>query len=249
MANVRSKMAVALALIALLSACSSGKTVNPEEPATVAELDAAVTTASQALLSNNGVAIIAGYFASDDPDSLFRYDWIDYRQDGALLAVYKYLDRDHTEALSWSAGNWMSAATSVEETHPWQSESLGQVAEVIPEIARLQAMTTQQTPDEGGATATKQTASDGSALWGVTVPTADGAGSTTREWIINSDGIVQFHRVTGDDLGDGATIIVVEYAVAGSDAAPIFVPVAGTPLVLDNIGIPDAVRDLETAEQ
>jgi len=246
---LRSKLSLVLVLATLLAACGSGTTIGPEEPATVAELDAAVTTASQALLANDRIAIIAGYYTTEDAESLFRYDWVDYEPDGDLLAVYKYLDHDRTEALTRSAGSWMTALVSADDTHPWQLHSTASLP-AIPALERLQAMATQATPEESGVTAAKQTASDGSALWTLTTPAADGTGTITSEWIVDADGFVVYHGVAaGQDPGDGATIIVYEYGITGTDADPVVVPAEGTPLVLDELGIPDTVRDLEDSEE
>ncbi len=244
------RLSIGLALVVLVTACSSGTTVNPEEPATIGDLDAAVQTASRALLARDAIPIVAAYFGVDDTEKIIRYDWVDYRTAGDVLAVFNFLDRSHIEGISHSGGRWMTALISAEETHPWQADSLGTPAEAIPAISRLEAMTTQQTADQSGAVATRQTASDGSTRWALTTPRDDGTGSLTQEWIVNPNGLVQFYRVSSDaGLGDGAGAIVFEYGVADAEPDPIIVPVEGTPLVLDELGIPQALRDVETLEE
>jgi hypothetical protein len=247
---VKLRLSIVLTLAVLVTSCSSGVTVNPEEPTTVAELDAAVQASSQALLAGAAVPIVAAYFDITDTEKIIRYDWVDYRTNGDLLAVYNYLERTYVEGLSRSGGSWMTALISDDETHPWQPDSLGTPAEAIPDIGRLEAMMTQSTADGTGVTAVRQTASDGSSRWAVTTPLESGTGSLTREWIINKDGLVQFYRISGDTgLVDGAGSVVFEYGVSNAEPTALIVPAAGTALVLDDLGIPQALRDLENPDQ
>jgi hypothetical protein len=64
----------------LVAGCSSSEPqVPPADSTTVAELDAAVRAASQALLDRPSVSMAVIYFGREDREEINRYEWIDYR--------------------------------------------------------------------------------------------------------------------------------------------------------------------------
>ena len=198
------RTAIAIAVLAsLLSGCGSdAPTTGPEEPRTVAELDAAVRAAAQKLLDRERVPIAVIYFGFDNPEQMVRYDWIDYRTDGRLLAVSKYLISESSFGLSLEGGRWAMALVSAEETHPWREEpTLDTVESVVPAVQQLIEMTTRTTPESSEADAalmnevTRQGASDGSELWSLVMPQDEDSTFATAQWLINPDGVLNFYRV------------------------------------------------------
>jgi hypothetical protein len=127
------------------------------------------------------------------------------------------------------------------------------VAEVLPSLGQLLDMTSQVTPEfaDHDATiaqiATRQGATDGSELWTLVEPRDAENALTTRQWIINPDGVLQFYRLYTEPLlldGDiGA--IVYEFGVVDEVPDPVIIPELGSQLRLAELGIPDALLDIE----
>ncbi len=245
---------VVLAIALFSAGCGSSQPeVAPEVPATLEELDAAVTAAAGSLLARESIPIAVVYFGFDDREEIVRYEWIDYRPGGDLLSVDKYLDRDLAIGLSRVANEWSLAKVAADETFAWRPEPVvGTPAEAVAAIGLLEEMSLQETSefsefdDTLRQTATRQSADDGSELWTLTVP-LDAEAVTTRQWIVNPDGVLQFYRVYTDriiftpDIGT----IIYEYGVADDDPEDVYRPTLGDPLRLDDMGIPPALRDLE----
>ncbi len=250
---------LSLLLIALLSIMLGGcgsdaPAAGPEEPSTVAELDAAVHAAAQKLLDRERVAIAVIYFGFDDPEQMVRYDWIDYRPDDAVLAVYKYLDADTSIGLSLSEGRWAIAQVSDEQTHPWREEpTLGPPVDVVPAVLQLIEMTERTTPESSETDAalinevTRQGASDGSELWTLVMPRDESSTFASAQWLINPDGVLNFYRIYSDavPLTASSGAIVYEFGAKDEEPDPLIVPALDTPLRLDDLGLPIALRNLE----
>lgn len=252
---MQSRLVAVFAIVLLLAGCggSSQPTAGPEEPATVAELDAAVQAAAQALLGSESLPIAVVYFDFTDREKIVRYEWIDYRRGGAVLAIDNELDASGAAALSRSDGAWRTASATADLAEPWRaSPDLGEPLNAIGSLALLDEMLDQTTPVATAHDAdidhevVRQGASDNSELWTLTIPYSDGL-VTTRQWIINPDGVLQFHRIFTDAAPFAGNVgtIIFEYGVDDSDAGPIIVPELGTPLQLDELGIPETLRDLE----
>lgn len=250
------RTAIAIAVLAsLLSGCGSdAPTAGPEEPGTVAELDAAVNAAAQKLLDRKRVPIAVIYFGFDEPEQMVRYDWIDYRTDGRVLAVSKYLITESSFALSLDGGRWAIAQVSTEETHPWREEpTLGTIENVVPAVQQLIEMSTRITPESSEADTalmnevTRQRDSDGSELWTLVMPRDEDSTFATAQWLINPDGVLNFYRVYSDavPLTSRAGTVVYEFGAKDEEPDPLIVPELGTPLRLDDLGIPIALRNLE----
>ena len=246
MADLRKHIALALALILTvgIAGCGNDITVGDVEPVTVTELDTAVQGAASAVLARAVIAVI--YFDAADPLRVLRYDWIDYRNTGQALAVYQHLDSDYTEGLILDAGSWITALDSPSDSQPWQVDSVtGLAMERLPALDQLTRMATTGRLDDVPETATRQTASDGSQLW--TLQTADA--DLVYEWIISPSGLLNFYRVfSSAGLESGAGTVIYEYGVSDADPDAIVVPAAGTPLLLDDLEIPPALRNLEEPE-
>ncbi len=246
------RIGLVIGLSLLLVACGTSEpTAGPEEPTTIAELDAQVRLSAQALLDKNSIPIAVIYFGFEDREEVVRYEWIDYRPAGDILAVTQSLSQEGTMALARSGGVWRSAMDTPQGVAPWdEDQTLGDSPVAV--ITQLEAMTTQTTPDsppgEPGLTheATRQLASDGSELWTLLVPHTDGP-VETQQWIINPDGVLQFYRLYMDTPFLGADIgtMVVEYGVEDEDPDPVVIPDLGTRLRIDELGIPEPLRDLE----
>ncbi|MDJ0952747.1 MAG: hypothetical protein QNJ81_03610 [Acidimicrobiia bacterium] len=245
---------VVLAVALLSAGCGSDQPeVAPAVPTTLEELDAAVTGAAGSLLARESIPIAVVYFGFDDREEIVRYEWIDYRPGGDLLFVDKYLNRDLAIGLSRVANEWSRAQVAADETFGWRAEPVvGTAAEAVAAIGLLEEMSVQETAEFSEfdetrrQTATRQSADDGSELWTLTAP-LDAEAITTRQWIINPDGILQFYRVYTDRIiftPDVGTIIY-EYGVADDEPEEVYRPTLGDPLRLDDMGIPEALRDLE----
>ena len=239
-------------LILLLAACSTGApAAEPGEPVTIAELDAKVQLSATALLERESIPIVVIYLSSEDQNEIVRYEWIDYRQGGDILAVTKPLNEEGASAVARSEGEWRSAADTPQGASLWEADpSLGENPVAV--IAELEAMTTQATPigseDNPGTTyeALRQVASDESELWTLLISRTDGP-NEAQQWIVNPDGLLQFYRLSSDPprFGEGIGTIVVEYGVTEEDPEPVAIPELGTPLLLDELGIAEPLRVLE----
>ncbi len=239
----------------LLAACGGNEpTAGPEEEATIAELEEAVGGAAMALLENESVPIAVIYFGYDDREQIVRYDWIDYRSNGDVLAIYNYLVSVDTIGLSRSQSQWSMARISAEETSPWEAEpTLGTVRETLPTIGQLIVMTEAATAEFNPTNpslanqVTRQGASDGSELWSLVVPRDAETTLVTAQWIISPDGLLQFHRLFSEatPLSSRAGTIIYEYGIDDKGPDPIIVPQQGTSLVLNDLGIPQALLDIE----
>lgn len=239
--NIR--LVVGLATTLLVAGCASNDvTVGDVEPATVAELNTAVHDASSALQAKESIPIAVIYFTEEEPERAIRYEWIDFRRGGQALAVYRDLETEHTVAVSLSTGGWMNAT----DTQPWQPDSSPETAfERIPAVALLGRLSGEDISTTITPTITRQRASDGSELWTL----REDGGATTREWIINPEGLLQFYRISNPEgLDLGASKIIYEYGVSDEDPAPIVVPEPESSLDLDELEIPPALRSLDGSE-
>jgi hypothetical protein len=254
--RLRIFMLVGLALTLVGCADSEPTEIAPPELTTVADLDAAVRTAAAALLEQEIIPVAVVAFAWDDPERITRYEWIDYRPAGEVLAVNRDLEDQTTTAVSRANEMWTEARISAADTYPWQSESsLTTIPETVPTIGDLIAMTTQETPEFTERDpavrhqATVQRASDGSELWTLVIPDAASAVVATRQWILNPGGLLQFHRISANDrsFSPEEQTVIYEYGIEEEDdeLAPIIVPELGTDLVLDELGLPNSLRDIE----
>lgn len=250
---MRIRILIAVALALLVGACGSSEpTAGPVEPVTIAELDAKVQATSQALLQRSALPIAVVHFDFIDREQVVRYDWIDYRPRGDLLAVTNFLGEGGAVGLARSGGEWRMAVDSPDESSPWESRpELSGPPDVVSAIEQLEAMTTQQTPASSGSDdaqlyeATRQAASDGSELWTLITPIGDGV-VDTHQWIINGDGLLQFYRLYLESAPQaGVGTVVVEYGVEDEERDPVIIPDLGTPLDLGGLGIPEALRNLE----
>ena len=250
---MRIRICLAIALALLVGACGSNEpTAGPVEPVTIAELDATVQATSQTLLQRSALPIAVVYFDFADREQLVRYDWIDYRPGGDLLAVTNFLNEQGAIGLARTGGEWQMAVESPDGSTPWEPRpELSGSPDVVSAIEQLEAMNTQQTPANPGSDqtlqyeATRQAASDGSELWTLITPIGDGV-VDTHQWIINGDGLLQFYRLYLESAPQaGAGAVVVEYGVEDEERDPVIIPDLGTPLSLDDLGIPEALRNLE----
>ena len=245
---MRFRICIAIAVAMLLGACGpSEPTTGPVEPVAIAELDTAVRDSAQILLDRGSIPIAVIYFGFTNRDDVIRYEWIDYRPDGDVLAVAKDLGGGGATGLARSAGEWRVAVESSEGSVEWRSEpALAANPDVVPIVSQLEAMATQVTPASPPLEATRQEASDGSALWTLRSPDEE-APVGTHEWIINPDGVLQFYRLFFNEpvLGEDIGTVVVEYGVADEEIEPVIIPELGTPLQLDGLGIPEPLRELE----
>ena len=231
----------------LLAACGSAEsTAGPVEPVTIAELDTKVQASSSGLLQRELIPIAVIYFGFEDREQIVRYDWIEYRPGGDLLAVTNFLNGEGAIGLARTGGVWRMAVESPQESTPWRAEPALGDPDVVAAIEQLEAMTAQETPIGSESEATRQAASDGSELWTLLMPRTDGL-VDTRQWIVNGNGLLQFYRVFSEEpLLDGVVgAIVMEYGVEDEDRDPVVIPDLGTKLRLDDLGIPEALRDLE----
>jgi len=255
---MRFRITMFVGLVLLMAGCADAEPteIAPVEPTTIAELDAAVSLAAEGLLEQGTIPIAVVAFAWDDPERITRYEWIDYRPAGEVIAVSRNIDDETTAAVSRANEKWMGARISMGDTYPWRAESLSTtIPETVGAVGDLIAMTTQETPDFTERDpaveheATVQRASDGSELWTLVIPNAAGATVATRQWIINPGGLLQFHRISADDqsFSPEERTVVYEYGIEeeDDDPAPIIVPELGTELSLDNLGLPNSLRDIE----
>jgi len=245
---LRLRVAVALLLGLSAAACSPNEvTIGPEEPVETAHVDAAVSNAAQELLERESIPIAVLYFDAENPEEVVRYDWIDYRPGGDVLAVYRYLDRDQTIALSLVDGVWMTALDSERDDSAWEVDTtLTQPEDVVPAIGVLNGMSEQATLTAIPTEAIRQTASDGSELWTLNI----GDDAVVSEWIVSPGGLLQFYRVFDSaGHGDGVSTITHEYGIGDDEPGPVVAPIEGNPLQLDDLAIPTALRGLETAEE
>ena len=92
---MRLRITLLVCLALLLAACGSNEpTAGPPEPVTIAELDAKVQGSASALLQREAIPIAVIYFGFEDREQIVRYDWIEYRPGGDLLAVTNFLNGD-----------------------------------------------------------------------------------------------------------------------------------------------------------
>lgn len=254
--RLRIIMIVGLALTVVGCADSEPTEIAPPEPTTIAELDAAVSVAAEGLLQQEIIPIAVVAFAWDDPERITRYEWIDYRPAGAVLAVSRDIDDETTAAVSRANEKWMGARIAADDTYPWRAESsLTTIRETVAAVGDLIAMTTQETSEFTERDpavkheATVQRASDGSELWTLVIPNAAGETVATRQWIINPGGLLQFHRTSTDDqtFSPEEPTVIYEYGIEEEEEelAPIIVPELGTDLRLDDLGLPNSLRDIE----
>lgn len=226
-------------------------TIGPQEPATVAELDAAVGPAAQLLLDAGGLRITAVYFGIEDPEQAARFDWLEYRADGDYFLVFNERDPRNVVAYLRTSEEVYTAAIRDETDLPWSA--LGGAAEPpddpIELLAILAAIAEQPSTtvsgDVAGAAITRQQDSEGNVLWSYRKDSADpDVIEFGAQWLINGDGILRFYRVGSDvEPISGFSGIVYEFGI-GDDLEPLEPPVVGTPLDLEARGVPEVLVDI-----
>lgn len=248
-------VALSLVIVLTAAACSASDepevTVGPLEAATIAELDAGVAPAAQALLDASELRITAVYFGVANPEQATRFDWLEYRAEGDFFLVYNQRDPRRIEAFIRVGQEMYSAVTTDQGDEPWSA--MGTQSEPPVEffdlLAILNTMGDQPSTLVGGDTAagriTRQQDSDSNVLWTFR---KDGSEANVIElgaqWLINGDGVLQFYRV-GSDVEPiaGSSGIVYEFGIA-DDLEPLEPPVLGAPLDLEARGIPSELIDM-----
>ncbi len=237
------------------TACSasdeSDVTVGPQEPATVAELDAAVGPPAQVLLDARGVRITAVYFGIEDPEQAARFDWLEYRADGDYFLVFN--ERDPRDVVAYlRTGDEVYTAAIVDQTDtPWSVLSAAADPPDDPiELLELVTVIAEQPSnaiggDAAGAAVSRQQDSEGNVLWTFRKDSADpNVIEFGAQWLINGDGVLRFYRVGSDvEPISGWSGIVYEFGVA-DDLEPLDPPVLGTPLDLEARGVPEVLIDV-----
>ena len=243
-------------LLALLIAGCSGADSTPvttaaPETRTITQLDAAVRAAAQALLDLGDVDATTVYFDRNDPERIYRYDWMTSRSNGDHIVVSSDLDQMAVAAFIQAGSDRYSASVIDNESQPWSrfGPALSPPQGTIPlliatEIANGAVSDLAEGPGE--IEIIRQAASDGSELWRLTrSPEDDGEVISAFEWVIDRDGLLWFYRsenneVTIDELV-GASII--GFSVT-QDPKPIEAPSAGATLNLAELGVPEDLREL-----
>ncbi len=255
-ASSKAPLAALSFVLVVTTACSaSGEpevTVGPQESSTVAELDAGVAPAAQALLEAPGLRITAVYFGFADPEQATRFDWLEYRAEGNFFAVYSELDPRRVEAFIQVGEELYTATITAQADEPWSALGLQPKppTEFLDLLALLTAIAEQPSMLVDGEPAesevTRQQDGDGNVLW-----TLREKGSNpdviglAAQWLINGDGVLQFYRV-GSDVEPiaGSSGIVYEFGIA-DDLDPLEPPALGTPLDLEERGIPSELIELD----
>jgi hypothetical protein len=246
--NVKVKAAVALVVALSLTACSlagsgSGDAA-PSQPASGDDLNRAVAAAAASLLESPQINIAVVYFDFDNPDEISRYDWTVFQQQGDFLDIHNDVRQASTIAVTRINGELLSARTGKLATESWTSTPDLWVPDTVPgpvgQLRDLAGVGVQRMTDdltgEPGET-TRQVGEDGSELWRI-VFSAETDREASLEWIINSDGILQFHRVRSTSIPiQGAETLVFEYGVV-DDPEPMTAPEVGTALDITDLGIP-----------
>lgn len=252
--NRMMRLGAALFLSALVLATCGGDDSAPSTtgaPAvvTVVELDTAVGAAAQALLESPFLEATVAYFDFEDPDYVYRFHWMDARPNGDQVVVDKDIDSNTTIAYAQVAGARYTASSTAGDDEPWTAfgPALDPTEGALPLHVVTQmadgatlVMAADSVPDD--ATITRQAGADGSTVWRLTTPSA----STFRaaEWIIDRDGLLWFYRVESDQapIADAARAIIIGFAIP-DNAAPISPPRLGTPLDLEDYGVPPDLWD------
>jgi len=251
---LRRTLVIALAALSLAACSSDEVTVGPEEPGTVAEMDAAIRSAASALLSQESAPMTVVYFGFDEDKEVLRYDWVDYRPGGDILVITKHLSEDETRGYSRIDGVWSMASVTSEDSLVWTTdvpEITGE--ETQPGIGKLLAMvgqdsTTSDVFDTEASVVTQQGASDGSVLWTLVSPYRSGETMATQQWIISPNGVLQFYIFYTENAATEYGTIIYEFGAGHQTTDPVTAPELGMPLRLDEFEIPDALRDLENRE-
>ena len=239
-----------------LAACSSNSapevSVGPLETATVTELDTAVRSAAVALLDAPGLRIATVYFDFVDPETVSRFDWLEYQSPSDYLVVSNRIQPRDIAALLVIGNASYSASTTATGSQAWSSTGTTQndPLEFVGVLRQLTDMTEQTTPalvagSDRENEVTRQQDSEGNTLWTLNSPGPDPqVVEMASQWIIGSDGILQFYRVSSEvaPISD-ASGIVYEYGVA-DDLERRNPPELDTLLDLEDLDVPTALRDL-----
>ncbi|MCP4968413.1 MAG: hypothetical protein GY926_24665 [bacterium] len=252
----RSRLAALALLPALaMAACSGGDstaTTGPPESMSLADLDATIRPAAQTLLDAPDVEATTIYFAFDDAERVYRYDWMAARNDGDHIIVSNDIDQDAIAAFVQSGADRYSASEIGDESQPW---AIFSPALEPPEGTLPLALVSQMADgsvlalDDGldQIAVTRQEAQDGSMMWSLTSPAETGDTDVlTAEWIIDSDGTLWFYRTEADEtpLAGYARTIVTRFSIP-EEPAPIGPPIEGTGLDLESLGVPDNLIALD----
>jgi hypothetical protein len=251
-----------LAILAILAigmvataACSGadepGVTVGPQEPATMAEVDAAVAAAAQVLLDANGIRITAVYFGVEEPEQAARFDWLEYRSDGDFFLVQNQREPRLVEAFIQVDGELFTATTTGESDEPWsalgaQPDRLEELLDLLTLLATIAEQPSQLVAQGAGPSqVSRQQDSEGNVLWTYRVDSSDGdIIEFAAQWLINGDGVLQFYRVGSEaEPISGSSGIVYEFGVA-DDLEPLDPPVLGSQLDLEERGVPGELIDV-----
>ncbi len=226
-------------------------TTGAPEPKTITELDAAVSGAAQALLDLDDVDATTVYFDRDDPERIYRYDWMTTRSNGDHIVVSNDLDQEAVAAFIQAGSDRYSASVIDNESQPWSrfGPALSPPEGTLPLLIASEIANggvTDLAAGSGQIEVIRQAASDGSELWKLTRSSEDGATVISAfEWVIDRDGFLWFYRSENEEAAAdellGASII--GFSVT-QDPKPIEAPSEGTALNLVELGVPEDLREL-----
>ena len=217
----------------------------------MAELDAAVGPAAQALLDAPELRITAVYFGIEDSEQATGFDWLEYRMEGDFLVVFNQREPRHVEAFIQIDGELYSATTTAQGGEPWSAagSQLGNPSELLGLLEILTQNASQPSRLIGetgsGSQVTSQQDSEGNSLWTFRQNSSDpDVIELAAQWLLNRDGILHLYRVGSDvEPISGFGGIVYEFGLA-DDLERLERPALGTPLDLEDLGVPEGLIDL-----
>lgn len=249
------RLAVLALCVVITAACSGAGepdvTVGPQEPATIAELDAAVAPAAQVLLDAGGIRTTAVYFGVEQPEQAAGFEWLEYRTEGDFFYVQNQREPRLVEAFIQVDEELFTATTTGESDEPWsalgpQPDTVEELLDLLTLLAAIAEQPSQLVDQgDGPSQVSRQQDSEGNVLW--TYRRDSSAGDIIEfaaQWLINGDGVLQFYRVGSEvEPISGSSGIVYEFGVA-DDLEPLDPPVLGSPLDLEERGVPGELIDV-----
>jgi hypothetical protein len=173
----------AVAIVILLSLAVTARsseetfsgTTGAPETVTIEDLDTATRPAAQALLDSPFLKATMAYFDLDNPEHIYRFDWIGARANGEQVVVAREVDSDALVAFVQTGGVRFSASAIGEENQPCSrfgpaldppEGALGlYLATQMAEGTSLVVATESAAAD---STVTRQAAANGSTVWRLT---------------------------------------------------------------------------------